>query len=170
MPVLLILLFPFFEIAFVVFLSGKIGLLHAALAVIAGSMFGGFLLSQVGRAFLQDLPRMQQPGAAPSGRKPMFFVAGLLFLFPGLLSDIMGVFFLLAGLFPPLGRWLFRPVVRTMGSGSVFVFRSGGFRAGGFPDGPGFPGGESHSRPEMRDVTPGQEIIDLLPDSKEPKS
>lgn len=137
MRALAVFLFPALELYLLVRVGAVLGAMSVVALVFASAALGIAVLRLYGR---QSFFRVRED--LSSGRMPqdilldnlLIFFAGLLLIFPGFLSDIMGLLLLI----PPL-RTLFRSRLvawlqsRQQGSGggfrngSVFIYRSGDF-------------------------------------------
>lgn len=137
MRALAVFLFPALELYLLVRVGAVLGAMSVVALVFASAALGIAVLRLYGR---QSFFRVRED--LSSGRMPqdilldnlLIFFAGLLLIFPGFLSDIMGLLLLI----PPL-RTLFRSRFvawlqsRQQGSdggfrsGSVFIYRNGDF-------------------------------------------
>lgn len=121
---ILMLLWPILEIAVFMAVGDEIGFFTAALLCLVAALFGGFLIQQQG---LSTALTMQQ--ALNRGEMPMatlfsgicLFLAGVLFIIPGFLSDIVAVFLL----FPQIrlflrGRAAHHFTPRNSGTGNPY--------------------------------------------------
>jgi UPF0716 protein FxsA len=99
--------FPLLEIALLIRVGESIGVWRLALIVIVTAIFGTYVIRQVGlRVFERALTRLESDR---EGFSPLFdgflqVIAGLLLIFPGLISDAIGLVLLL----PPVRRAVIR--------------------------------------------------------------
>lgn len=123
---LAILLMPFAEIAGFIFVGQKIGLLATLGLVVLTSVIGAVLLRVQGFGIMRRIAQESSGGQLP-GRDlihaAMIFVAGVLLLLPGFITDIIGLL-------------LFVPFIRDFAwkrlSSRIVVMGAGtGFRSGG---------------------------------------
>ncbi len=154
----LFLLFPFLELYLLIQAGVAFGALSVAAEIFLSAALGIAVLRFHGRQALfrvrDDLDAGRMPQDVLLGNLLVFF-AGILLIFPGLISDCLGLLLLV----PPL-RALFRVwatswlVARQASggfrSGPVFVYRSGGSRGNGF---------DREPKPEE-----GGEVIDVTPE------
>lgn len=117
-----LLLFPLVEIAGFIVVGGWIGVL-GTLAALLGSAFIGILIVRIQGFGLIQRIRLQLDSGRVPGRDlahgAMVAMAGLLFILPGFVSDILGLLFLLPPFRDLAWRFLARHVhVRPVGPGS----------------------------------------------------
>jgi hypothetical protein len=93
--ILSLLFLPFFEFGFFGVVSDKIGIILALLTLVGTSSFGMFLLKSEGRRLVTALKTDMTLTGANAKRGLMTALAGLLFAFPGFLSDILALFCLI---------------------------------------------------------------------------
>ncbi len=94
---LLLLLVPVVEIAVAVAVARWIGGGPTLLLIVLGCVLGLWVLRRAGMSAMRELGRMQA-GVAPGrevGDAGLRFVAGALLLFPGLLTDALGLLLLI---------------------------------------------------------------------------
>lgn len=99
--VLLILAWPILEIATFIAVGGQIGLLPTLALVLAAGAIGVLVVRMQGLRLLTSMRADIEAGRLPAGkmvRGAMIALAGLLFLLPGFLTDIIA----LALLLPPV--------------------------------------------------------------------
>lgn len=121
---LLVLIVPFLEIYVLIQIGRRIGAIETILLIILMGMLGAAL---VRRAGAHAVGRIQSELTA--GRLPaddiidalLIFVAGILFIIPGILSDVVGFLMLL----PPM-RAMIRARLRRRFEGHIVVVRPGG--------------------------------------------
>lgn len=101
--VIAFLLVPLIEIALFVVVGGAIGLWATLGLVLAAGLGGVLLLRVLGRQAMAELRRGTGRGMAP-GEMALLAMAGVLFILPGFLSDVLA----LALLVPPLRRAIAR--------------------------------------------------------------
>jgi len=114
--------------------------------LVAIGVMSGFGVVLIRRAFSQ-IPMALLSGGG--GRLVVRMIAGALLVFPGLLTDVLGLLLLMPGvngLFSTLGNKILASLIkRSMGAMMKGGPGGGGFAAfgqlGGFPGFPGFPSG-----------------------------
>jgi len=93
----LLLMVPLVEIAIAVAVGRWIGAGPTLLLIVLGSVLGLWVLRQAGASAMRELGRLRS-GVTPgreAGDAGLRFVAGALLLFPGLLTDMLGLLLLL---------------------------------------------------------------------------
>lgn len=94
---ILILLWPILEIAVFMAVGDEIGFFNAALLCLTAAILGGVLIQQQGLSTaiaLQDAVNRGELPMAALFSGICLFLAGVLFIVPGFLSDIVAVFLL----------------------------------------------------------------------------
>lgn len=98
---LLLFGYPLLEVATAYLVAQWIGWGWTILLLLLGFPIGFAVMRNAGDAAMRDLQRAAQTGVEPdAGRHGLAFVAGLLFLIPGLWTDLAGLLLLL----PPVQR------------------------------------------------------------------
>lgn len=113
MPILLLLLFPFLELALLIKVGGVIGVLPTLLLIVASAVIGSMLLRVAGLATALRAREKLARGEAPEQEMlegMLIAVGGGLFLLPGFLSDGLGLVCLL----PFTRRMLVRRLLARM--------------------------------------------------------
>lgn len=109
--VVFLLALPFLEIALFIAIGDEIGFFNAVLLCMASVLVGGFLVRQQGlktaRSLQDSLNRGEMPVAEMFAGICMF-MAGILFIIPGFLTDMMAVLLLIPPIRAQLGRYLGR--------------------------------------------------------------
>lgn len=123
---LLILLIPLLEIVFVL-LSGKIiGALWTIVLIVVTGILGVYLIRFEGMKAKQQLQKAMANGQPPGPAMidgVLLFIAGVLLILPGFLSDIIGVLLALKPtrqLFKPL---IYRWIKKKYSNGNVVVYK-----------------------------------------------
>ena len=119
MPILLFLCFlavPIAEIALFVEAGRLIGVIPTILLTIATAMAGTFLMRAQGIATMNRIAQSLEKGEMPvaSVMDGMgIFVAGILLLTPGFLTDIFGLLLFVPPIRRGVGRWIFQKLARS---------------------------------------------------------
>ncbi len=95
---LLIFLVPIVELYFLIQVGGMIGALPTVLLTIATAVFGVALMRSQGVATIQKAQVEMNSGQAPQATMfegVFIFLGGVLLFFPGLISDFLGLVFLI---------------------------------------------------------------------------
>ena len=162
--ILYLLLLPIAEVFFTLMVADEIGFLETVYWVILAFFFGLMLLRVTGMNLPLELQKQAQKGQSGNAtlmRSAMRFIAGVLFMIPGLLSDVVACVFLLLSFTPFLDRLMADWVRRSFKSRVVFTSYNPGPQQGPFRA--GMEDHEPFARPPMKDVTPQKP--DELPES-----
>lgn len=163
MPFLLIIAFPFIEIYLAIKVADEIGLLNAILMLCGAVLVGFGLLQITGRTFLMELQLRAVRGEQIEKvllSQAMRFAAGLLFIIPGFITDIMACTAIVASFIPGL---FVKPINRNIKNwnSNFVVFKTG--QTG--PSAEAFRRAQQSYGPGPRDVTPEDpQIIDVSPE------
>jgi UPF0716 protein FxsA len=135
--VLAFLLIPVVEIVLLVQVGEVIGLWPTLALLAAETLLGGWIVRREGRRAWRVLQDTLRRGAAPDrelGDAALVMAGGVLLLIPGLITDVLGLLFVLPFTRPLVRRVASRYTARRM--------RLAGDRASmTYPPGPGGPGG-----------------------------
>lgn len=111
-PVWLFLLFPILEMVVLIEVGSAIGALNAVVLILAGAFIGMAVLRQQGfKTMLRARERMMQ-GEMPASEMVegfMIAIGGLFMMFPGFISDFIGV----ALLIPPVRKYLLKRMIAS---------------------------------------------------------
>ena len=183
MALLLLLLLPVLEIYVLVKVGSRIGVINTIFALVAIGVIGAGLAKAQGRYIFNKLQTSLAKGETPANQVLhgiLIFLAGVLFLIPGFVSDIVALVLVLPGTRHLVVAWMRKKMATQMSAGGFRVFTAGSFGTGGFGGfgrGPFGPPPGSHREGddlgfggEGRDVTP--KVIDVTPISSDsrPKS
>lgn len=164
---LLVVLYFVAEIFVTIRVFDTYGFINTSFALLCGFVLGSGIIRNQGRYLLlraQEAAARGEPLNDQLMRGMMNFLAGILFIVPGFISDLFAILLLLPGtrhLLITLGR---RRLERQFQSGQfrVFNFQGG---AGGFSAGPRGPRPTEEPVGPMRDVSP--KVIDVTPVARE---
>ncbi|MEV6110196.1 FxsA family membrane protein [Streptomyces sp. NPDC051940] len=109
------------EIWLLLWVGSRIGALGVVLLLLAGVVVGGYVIKRAGRRAWRGLAESLQPPAAgdPAGARPdgsgngLTMLAGLLLMFPGFGSDVLGLLLLLPPVRGLVRRWGDRVIARS---------------------------------------------------------
>ena len=138
---LLLLAVPIAEIALFIEAGRLIGIIPTILLTFATAVAGSFLVRVQGLATLNRIAQSIEKGEMPVA--PVIdgmgiFVAGLLLLTPGFLSDAIGLLLFVPPIRRGVGRWIFRKLARSgQVRFSTYGASSPGEPQGGRPTGGG---------------------------------
>lgn len=144
------------------------GFVNLLFALLVGAVLGIGILRTQGRYMIFRMQQSLARGQTPTDDiilGIMSFAAGILFLIPGFISDLVALFFILPGL-----RWIAlrsvkRRIGRMMSGGNFRVFTYGMGMRGPGPGGGFYTGPQDQTEPPeegwMRDVSP--RVIDVKP-------
>ncbi len=144
LPILLLLV-PLVELYVMIRVGSEIGALITVVLVVGTAMWGLAMMRAQGFSTMQRMQRAAQRGEVPAVQAlegVAVGLGGMLLLFPGFLTDGLGLLFLI----PPTRRWLIRRLLRRM----IVTDHRGGPPRGG----PGAGGGrviEGRVEPDERD-------------------
>jgi UPF0716 protein FxsA len=175
MPILLFLCFlavPIAEIAVFVEAGRLIGVIPTILLTIATAMLGTFLMRAQGIATLNRISQSIEKGETPvaSVMDGMgIFVAGILLLTPGFLSDLLGLLLFVPPIRRSLGKWIFRKLAR---SGGVHFSSYG---ASSSTDASARPQDPPRARPSTGSFKRADDVVDaefetIKPEETDPKA
>ncbi len=139
----LFIIVPAVEIALLAEVGVRIGLFPTLGIVVATGFIGAALARSQGFAVLRRIQEATARGEVPTDALidgAMVLVAGTLLITPGVLTDAVGFALLVPPARAVLKRWFARRIAHSVQSGRTVVF------FGGFPPGPGRPGGPGAHR------------------------
>ena len=160
MLILMILLFPVVEIYSLYWVASRIGIANTFFTLIISALLGAGLIRAQGVFILHRLKEKLARGEVPAAavlQSLLTFVAGIFFMIPGFVSDIIALILIFPGTRHMLAMWLKVKMLEKIKLGQLKVFSSGVWGKGQRQQ-PGFRASEPAS---MRDVTPT--IIDVTP-------
>ncbi len=164
---MIFLLFFIGEIFFSLWVVDEIGFFESLYWLVLAFFLGLFVLRFTGFTIVQDLQKEMQSGKSANGaliRNAMRFLAGLLLMFPGMLSDFFAAAFLLFSFTPFLDRIMEAWLRKSFKSRVVFTSNAQGpFKTYTSQTYTHYEADDFGSRP-IRDVTPIKP--DELPESK----
>ncbi len=123
----LLIFVPIAELALIIKVGGVIGVLPTLGSLVGMAILGTFLLRQQGLAVLRKSQDALAHGQVPVGSALDglgLFVAAILMMTPGFLTDIAGILLLIPWVRRHLGAWLVSRFI-TRGAVKVGTFRSG---------------------------------------------
>lgn len=155
------------EIFFSLWVVDEIGFFESLYWLVLAFFLGLFVLRFTGFSIVQDLQKEMQQGKGANGaliRNAMRFLAGILLMFPGMLSDFFAAAFLLFSFTPFLDRLMGAWLRKSFKSRVVFTSsQQGPFKSYSSQTYTSYETEDFGPRP-MRDVTPSKP--DELPESK----
>ncbi len=107
------ILVPLVELAVLIYLGTIIGVLETIIIVVATGLLGAFLAKRQGLMALYNIRSNIQGGILPADQMlhgALIFTGGLVFITPGLLTDIVGI----ALLVPAARRMIIRALKKTL--------------------------------------------------------
>ena len=165
MWMLLLLGFPVLEIWVLFRVGDQIGLANTFFALLASAVFGFGLIRSQGFFLLRNVQASLAKGEMPSKsifHSILILLAGAFFMFPGYISDFIGLILLLPGSRHVVASLMQRKLEQKMREGSLRFQSFGGGFAGGF-------GARPRSGASVRDVSPLEleqhthDVIDITP-------
>lgn len=148
---LLLLAIPILEIAVLILVGSKIGVLPTLGLIFATTLLGAILLRIQGFGVMTRIRRTMDEGRVPGKdlvHGVMIFVAGILLFIPGFITDILGLL-------------LFIPAVRDLGWSFLrkrIVILTPGYGSSG-------PAGRGHTRGRTIDLNTGEYSENPNPDT-----
>lgn len=140
MPIVLFLVFiavPLIELALIIKVGQVMGFWVTLGLMVGMAILGSMMLRQQGLGVMRKAAEALSEGRPPVAAvidSVFLFVAGLLMLTPGFLSDALGISLLI----PPFRRWLGNAVIRhiaTHGEVRVETYEHARYRPGATPSG-----------------------------------
>lgn len=123
---LLLVALPLIELAVIIQVGATIGALDTIGLLILFTLVGGWLAKREGLGIVDRMRRAQEAGEVPSKEltdAALVLLAGGLFMFPGFVTDVLGVLLLV----PPIRIGVRTVVLRQLRArGDLIVVRSGG--------------------------------------------
>ena len=116
----------FLELASLIWVGGRVGVLNCILLVVLGFFVGPAVIRFSGQSLFEAAGRMARdnsPTAAGAGAALLLMVSGLLFMVPGFFSDLIAVVLLI----PAVRRW----IARRLGPGATWTMQGGAARSSG---------------------------------------
>ncbi len=165
MWMLILLGFPVLEIWVLFKVGDQIGLANTFFALLASAVFGFGLIRSQGLFLLRKVQTSLAKGEMPSKsifHSILIFLAGAFFIFPGYISDFIGLILLLPGSRHLVASLMQRKLAQKMREGAVRFQTFGGGFVGGF-------GTRPRSSSGVRDVSPLElqrhqhDVIDITP-------
>jgi UPF0716 protein FxsA len=175
MPILLFLCFlavPIAEIAVFVEAGRLIGIIPTILLTIATAVAGTLLMQAQGISTLNRITQSIEKGEMPvaSVMDGMgIFVAGILLLTPGFISDVLGLLLFVPPIRRSFGRWIFRKLAR---SGKVHLSTFGVSSSSGASARPQEP---PRAKPSAGSFKRADDVVDaefetIKPEDTDPKA
>lgn len=146
----LIVLFPVAEVYVLIKVGSRIGFWDTLTLLIFSAVFGSYLAKIQGQKALQKIQICLAEGRMPTHEMVdgvLIFIGGLLFVFPGFISDGLGLLLI----FPPT-RFLIRLFFLGSMRGNLKTYSSNGPRPG--------PSSSRKDRPIGRDGAQDAEIVE----------
>jgi UPF0716 protein FxsA len=153
---LLFVVLPIAEIMLLINVSGSIGGLNTFFIVIITAAFGAYFVRQQGFSLVQKIQTKLNEGKAPSSEMAqalLLFVAGVLLITPGFITDILGLLFTLPFSRGPIAAYIVSKVAIKQTGGVHFT--QSGFNQEGFSQ-TGFEQERTHRPFEDGDIIDGE--------------
>lgn len=122
----LFILVPLVELAILIYLGTIIGVLETIIIVVVTGLLGAFLARRQGLIALYNIRSSLQDGILPADQMlhgALIFTGGLVFITPGLLTDIAGIGLLIPAARRMIIRWLKKMLERKIQQGNVQYYR-----------------------------------------------
>ncbi len=117
---------PVLEIYVIIKVGSYIGAGWTVILVVATAFIGAYLAKMQGAHTMMKMRSNMQKGIPPTNDildAFLIFAAGLVFLTPGFLTDILGVLVLLPVTRQPIKFWLLKKIDQWMRQGNVHIRR-----------------------------------------------
>jgi UPF0716 protein FxsA len=172
----LFLAYPVLEIYLLFKIGAIIGLANTFFYLLASAVFGIGLIRSQGAFLMRNAQNSLAAGKIPANQmlhSILIFLSGAFFIFPGFISDVVGLFLLLPGTRHLAAYLMKKKFAQMLQNGSV-RFASNGFGfSTGFTQWPNGMGPQDVGPQPMRDVSPleidsqsNHEVIDITPIKK----
>jgi UPF0716 protein FxsA len=115
-----LILVPLVEITFLVYLGNLIGIWYTIALVVITGITGAYVARRQGVQTLQNIRRVMSKGILPADQflqGALIFAGGLLFMAPGLLTDLVGLGLLIPKTRLTFTRWLRNVLERHIQTG-----------------------------------------------------
>lgn len=120
------IIIPILEIYLIIKVGTLIGAGWTVFLVIATAFIGAYLARMQGAQTMMRMRENMQKGIPPANDildAFLIFAAGLVFLTPGFMTDILGVLILLPPTRQPIKFWLLKKIDQWMRQGNVHIHR-----------------------------------------------
>ncbi|MFQ5850386.1 MAG: FxsA family protein [Candidatus Binatia bacterium] len=128
---LLFTIVPLVELYLLIKIGSYLGALNTVLLIVITGILGALLARLEGLRTLRQITRNLSRGIVPAEELidgVIIFVAGILLVTPGVLTDVMGLFFLFPHTRTIFKRWLRRKLDRMAASGNFRIYFGSGSR------------------------------------------
>lgn len=123
---LLFIVVPTTELAVLLYAGSHIGVIETILLILLTAAAGSFLAKREGLRAWQDIRKQAAEGYPPgdAALDGLFILAGgLLLLFPGFITDVIGLMLLIPAVRKKLKPVLYRQIRKRMKKGNVVIIR-----------------------------------------------
>src|SRR4051812_4415457 len=120
--VLFLLVLPFLELAVLIAVAGKVGVLVTLALIVAVGVLGGLLIKRQGIGVWRRVEARLRAGEMPTAEVVnglLIMAAGVLLLLPGFISDVLAIALLLPPVRAAVRALLLRRVERRVGPGGA---------------------------------------------------
>ena len=127
--ILLFTIVPLVELYLLIKVGSYLGALNTVFLVVSTGILGALLARMEGLRILQQIMRTFAQGAMPTEELMdgvLIFVAGALLVTPGILTDLVGLFFLIPQTRAIFKRWVKKKLERMATSGRLQIHFRGG--------------------------------------------
>ncbi len=129
---LLFTIVPLIELYLLIKIGSYLGALNTVLLIVITGLLGALLARLEGLRVLRQIMQNLSQGIVPAEELVdgvLIFIAGILLVTPGVLTDVIGLFFIFPYTRTIFKRWLRRKLDRMAASGNLQIhFRSGNRR------------------------------------------
>jgi UPF0716 protein FxsA len=127
---LLIFLYPLIELFLLVRGSQVFGFLNVLFFIIATGLLGLMLMIMIGQSAIRSLQSSFVSGANPSHKilnRGLMFVGAFLIFLPGVLTDILGLLFILPGFRHLISLYFKFLIAKGIAKGGIRIFKTAKF-------------------------------------------
>ena len=123
---LLFIVVPTTELAVLLYAGSHIGMFETILLILLTAAAGSYLAKREGLRAWQEIRKQAAEGYTPGNAAldGLFILAGgLMLLFPGFITDAIGLFLLMPAVRKKLKPFLYRQIRKKMKNGSMVIIR-----------------------------------------------
>ncbi|WP_213423516.1 FxsA family protein [Bhargavaea massiliensis] len=123
---LLFIVVPTTELAVLLYAGSHIGMFETILLILLTAAAGSYLAKREGLRAWQEIRKQAAEGYPPGNAAldGLFILAGgLMLLFPGFITDAIGLFLLMPAVRKKLKPFLYRQIRKKMKNGSMVIIR-----------------------------------------------
>jgi len=119
-------LIPVIELALLIEIGSKIGILNTVVIVILTAIIGAYMVRREGTGVMYRLQKNMQEGVFPGEEMingAMILVAGALLLTPGFFTDVMGFLMVIPVSRSYISNWIKKYIEKKMSNNEIHINR-----------------------------------------------